>query len=107
MVYKETQMKLCHSIFLVGIILLIVEVMIIQTDSGSSLDNLVRGVISEDVFDKIKTLYFFIIIILFFFGSIVYFFEKGMQGDPLMQYAEKSEKDSTVKKRSTRSNPLM
>jgi len=106
-VYKETRMKLSHSIFLVGIILLIVEVIIIQTDSGSSLDNLVEGVVSEDVFDKIKTLYFFIIIILFFFGSIVYFFEKGMQGDPLRQFPEQPEKNSKLKKRSTRSNPLM
>lgn len=100
-------MKLSHSIFLVGIILLIVEVMIIQSDSGSSFDNMVEGVVSDDVFDKIKTLYFFIIIILFFFGSIVYFFERGMQGDPLIQYPEPSEKNSKLKNRSTRSNPLM
>lgn len=106
MVYKET-MKLSHSIFLVGIILLIVEVMIIQADFGSNSDNLAEGLVSDDVSDKIKTLYFFIIIILFFFGGIIFLFERGMQGDPLMQYTQKSEKNSKLTKRSTRSNPLM
>jgi hypothetical protein len=98
-------MKISHFIFLVGIILLIIEVMILQSDLGSNSDNLVEGLVSQDVFDKIITLYFFIIVILFFFGGIVFFFEKGMKYPP-SQYMEKP-KHSLLKKRSTRSNPLM
>jgi len=42
-------------------------------------ENLVKSIFSDDVLDKLSTLYLFLVIILFFFGGIVHFLEKGMQ----------------------------
>ena len=97
-------MKVSYSIFLIGVIVLIVELMLVPNLEDSQ--NLLKGLVSEDILDKISTLYFFIIIIVFFFGGITFFLEKGMQTDLLIQYQQSSTKPK-VKKRSTRSNPLM
>jgi len=78
MVFLET-MKLSHSIFLVAAIILIIEILIAPANFVENPDNLVKSALSNDILDKISTLYFFIIIILFFFGGIVYFLEKGKQ----------------------------
>ena len=99
-------MKVSSGIFLVGIVLTFILGMMVFSDLGNS-DHLMYGLISEDVSDKIITLYFFIIILKFFFGGIVYFFEKGMNQNPLEIYQEMSSKPSKVKKRSTRSNPTL
>ena len=74
-------MKVSYGIFLVGIILSIVLGMMVFSDFGNS-DHLMYGLISDDVSDKMITLYFFIVILKFFFGGIVYLFEKGMQQNP-------------------------
>ncbi len=81
-------MKISYSIFLVGIILVMLEGMIVYADLGSSSKNLVAGLVSENVFDKISTLYFFIIVILFFFGGIIFLFERGMKVYSLTQYRQ-------------------
>lgn len=83
-------MKVSHGIFLVGIVILLVEVMIFPENFGGESDKIVKGLVSNDVMDKISTLYFFIIIIAFFFGGIVYLLEKGMEKNPLSQYPEKT-----------------
>ena len=75
-------MKVSYGIFLVGIILSIVLAMMVFSDLGNS-DHLMYGLVSDDVFDKIITLYFFIVLLKFFFGGVVYMFEKGMQQNPL------------------------
>ena len=72
-------MKLSHSIFFVGAIILIVLVLIVPANFVENPDNLVKSIFSDDVLDKISTLYLFLVIILFFFGGIVHFLEKGMK----------------------------
>lgn len=81
-------MKVSHGIFLIGIVILLVEIMIFPENFGGESDRMVKGLVSNDVMDKISTLYFFIIIIAFFFGGIVYLLEKGMERDPLKEYQE-------------------
>ena len=71
-------MKVSYGIFLVGIMLSIVLVFLVQSDLGNS-DHLMYGLVSEDFYDKIITLYFFIIVIKFIFGGIVYLFEREVQ----------------------------
>ncbi len=128
MVFLQT-MKLSHSIFLVAAIILIIEILIVPANFVENPENLVKSIFSNDVLDKISTLYLFLVVILFFFGSIVFFLEKGMQVNenihsPNIMYdmeetdlneeyledikyiTEKSE-ERQFKKRSTRSNPLM
>ena len=128
MVFLQT-MKLSHSIFLVAAIILIIEILIVPANFVENPENLVKSIFSNDVLDKISTLYLFLVIILFFFGSIVFFLEKGVQVNenihsPNIMYdmeetdlneqyledikyiTEKSE-ERQFKKRSTRSNPLM
>jgi len=72
-------MKLSHSIFLVAAIILIIEILIIPANFVENPDNLVKSIFSDDVLDKISTLYLFLVIIMFFFGGIVSFLEKGKQ----------------------------
>ena len=128
MVFLQT-MKLSHSIFLVATIILIIEILIVPANFVENPENLVKSIFSNDVLDKISTLYLFLVVILFFFGSIVFFLEKGVQVNenihsPNIMYdmeetdlneeyledikyiTEKSE-ERQFKKRSTRSNPLM
>jgi len=128
MVFLQT-MKLSHSIFLVAAIILIIEILIVPANFVENPENLVKSIFSNDVLDKISTLYLFLVVILFFFGSIVFFLEKGVQVNenihsPNIMYdmeetdlneeyledikyiTEKSE-ERQFKKRSTRSNPLM
>ena len=128
MVFLQT-MKLSHSIFLVAAIILIIEILIVPANFVENPENLVKSIFSNDVLDKISTLYLFLVVILFFFGSIVFFLEKGVQVNenihsPNIMYdmeetdlneeyledikyiTEKSEQRQ-FKKRSTRSNPLM
>jgi len=69
-------MKLSHSIFLVAAIILIIEILIIPANFVENPDNLVKSIFSDDVLDKISTLYLFLVIIMFFFGGIVSFFRK-------------------------------
>jgi hypothetical protein len=76
-------MKVSFSIFLVGAILIIFELLLLQAD----------------VSDKLSSLYFYIIIILFSFGGLVYYLERGIDGDPLREYTKKP------KKRTTKSKP--
>jgi hypothetical protein len=101
-VFLDIILKVSYSIFLVGAILLFVEIMIVQADLASNSSNLTSGLVSDDMIDKIMTLYFFIIIILFFFGGIVFLFEQGAQGDPLRQYPETLEKNSKLQNNSTK-----
>ncbi len=108
-------MKLSYSMFLIGIMLSIVLVFLVQSDLGNS-DHLMYGLVSEDVYDKIITLYFFIIIFKFFFGGIVYLSEREIQDkNTLFSDAEfdleendlNEEYIEHIKTRSSRSNPLM
>jgi len=78
MVFLQT-MKLSHSIFSVAAIILIIEILIIPANFVENPDNLVKSIFSDDVLDKISTLYLFLVIIMFFFGGIVSFLEKGKQ----------------------------
>ena len=109
-------MKVSYGIFIVGILLLSIIVFLTQSDLGNS-DHLMFGLVSEDVYDKIITLYFFIVIMQFFSGGIVYYFERGMPIDKKTIFSEAEfdleENDLNekyieyVKTRSTRENPLM
>jgi len=122
-------MKLSHSIFLVAAIILIIEILIVPANFVENPENLVKSIFSNDVLDKISTLYLFLVIILFFFGSIVFFLEKGVQVNENIQspniiydmeetdlneeyiedikYITEKSEERQFKKRSTRSNPLM
>ena len=109
-------MKLSYSMFLIGIMLSIVLVFLVQSDLGNNSDHLMYGLVSEDVYDKIITLYFFIIIFKFFFGGIVYLYEREVQDkNTLFSDAEFDLEESDldeeyieyIKTRSSRSNPLM
>ncbi len=122
-------MKLSHSIFLVAAIILIIEILIVPANFVENPENLVKSIFSNDVLDKISTLYLFLVIILFFFGSIVFFLEKGVQVNENIQspniiydmeetdlneeyiedikYITEKSEERQLKKRSTRSNPLM
>ncbi len=128
MVFLQT-MKLSHSIFLVAAIILIIEILIVPANFVENPENLVKSIFSNDVLDKISTLYLFLVIILFFFGSIVFFLEKGVQVNENIQspnimydmeetdlneeyledikYITEKSEEHQLKKRSTRSNPLM
>ncbi len=108
-------MKLSYSMFLIGIMLSIVLVFLVLSDLGNS-DHLMYGLVSEDVYDKIITLYFFIIIFKFFFGGIVYLSEREIQDkNTLFSDAEFDLEENDldeeylehIKTRSSRSNPLM
>jgi len=78
-------MKLSHSIFLVGAIILIIEVLIVPANFVENPNNLVKSTLGDDVLDKISTLYLFLVVIFFFFGGIFYVIEKGMERNPLQQ----------------------
>ena len=128
MVFLQT-MKLSHSIFLVAAIILIIEILIVPANFVENPENLVKSIFSNDVLDKISTLYLFLVVILFFFGSIVFFLEKGVQVNENIQspnimydmeetdlneeyledikYITEKSEQRQFKKRSTRSNPLM
>ncbi len=128
MVFLQT-MKLSHSIFLVAAIILIIEILIVPANFVENPENLVKSMFSNDVLDKISTLYLFLVIILFFFGSIVFFLEKGVQVNENIQspnimydmeeidlneeyiedikYITEKSEERLLKKHSTRSNPLM
>ena len=128
MVFLQT-MKLSHSIFLVAAIILIIEILIVPANFVENPENLVKSIFSNDVLDKISTLYLFLVVILFFFGSIVFFLEKGVQVNENIQspnimydmeetdlneeyledikYITEKSEERQFKKRSTRSNPLM
>ncbi len=128
MVFLQT-MKLSHSIFLVAAIILIIEILIVPANFVENPENLVKSMFSDDVLDKISTLYLFLVVILFFFGSIVFFLEKGVQVNENIQspnimydmeeidlneeyledikYITEESKKRQLKKHSTRSNPLM
>ncbi len=106
-------MKISYGIFLIGIMLSIVLVFLVQSDLGNS-DHLMYGLVSEDAFDKIITLYFFIIIIKFFFGGIVYLSEREIQDKKILfsdAEFDLEENDLNeeyleyIKTRSSRSNP--
>ena len=71
-------MKVSYVIFLVGIILSFILGTMVFSDIGNS-DHLMYGLVSNDVNDKIITLYFFIVIMQFFFGGIIFLFERGMK----------------------------
>ena len=96
-------MKVSHGIFLVGIVILLVEMMIFPENFGGESDKMVRGLVSDDVMDKISTLYFFIIVIAFFFGGIVYLLEKGMERNPLQEYQEIKAKSKAKSKTKSKS----
>jgi len=82
--FLET-MKLSHSIFLVAAIISIIEILIVPANFVENPENLVKSTFSDDLLDKISTLYLFIIIILFFFGGIIFTIEKGMNRNPFEQ----------------------
>jgi len=75
-------MKLSHSIFLVAAIISIIEILIVPANFVENPDNLIKSAFSDDLLDKISTLYLFIVIILFFFGGIIFTIEKGMDRNP-------------------------
>ncbi len=72
-------MKISHSIFFVGSIILIVLVLILPANFVENPENLVKIMLSDDVIDKISTLFIFIVIILFIGGGIIFTLEKGME----------------------------
>ncbi len=72
-------MKLSHSIFLVATIISIIEMLIVPANFVENPDNLVKSALSNDILDKISTLYFFIIIILFSGGGVIFTLEKNME----------------------------
>ena len=78
-------MKISHSVFFVGSIILIVLVLILPANFVENPENLVKSAFGDDLLDKISTLYLFIIVILFFFGGIIFAIEKGMNKNPFEQ----------------------
>lgn len=102
--FLETGMKTSYGVFLVGMIVSIVLGMMVSSHLGHS-EHLMYGLISDDVFDKLISLYFFIVLITFFFGGVLFLFEKGMQENPLD--LEQRIMYPKTKKRLTRSNPTM
>jgi len=72
-------MKVSHSVFLVGSITLVVLVLILPANFVENPDNLVKIMLSDDVIDKISTLFIFIVIILFFGGGVIFTLEKRME----------------------------
>jgi len=77
-VFLET-MKVSHSVFLVGSIILVVLVLILPANFVENSDNLVKIMLSGDALDKISTLFLFIVIILFSGGGIIFTLEKRME----------------------------
>ena len=75
-------MKVSHSVFFVGSIILVILVLILPANFVENPENLVKSAFGDDLLDKISTLYLFIVIILFFFGGIFYVLEKGMERNP-------------------------
>ncbi len=72
-------MKVSHSVFLVGSIILVVLVLILPANFVENSDNLVKIMLSGDALDKISTLFLFIVIILFSGGGIIFTLEKRME----------------------------
>ncbi len=72
-------MKVSHSVFFIGAIILIVLVMILPANFVENPDNLVKSMLSDDVIDKISTLFIFIVITLFFGGGVIFTLEKRME----------------------------
>jgi len=72
-------MKISHSIFFIGSIILVVLVLILPANFVENPANLVKIMLSDDVIDKISTLFIFVVIILFFGGGIIFTLEKGME----------------------------
>jgi|LKGT01.1.fsa_nt_gi hypothetical protein len=78
MIFLET-MKVSHSIFFIGSIILVVLVLILPANFVENPANLVKIMLSDDSLDKISTLFIFVVIILFFGGGIIFTLEKGME----------------------------
>jgi len=53
--------------------------MILPANFVENPDNLVKSMLSDDVLDKISTLFLFIIIILFSGGGVIFTLEKRME----------------------------
>jgi hypothetical protein len=77
-VFLET-MKVSHSVFFVGSIILVILVLILPANFVENPENLVKIMLSDDSLDKISTLFIFIVIILFFGGGVIFTLEKNME----------------------------
>ncbi len=72
-------MKVSHSVFFIGAIILVVLVLILPANFVENPENLVKIMLSDDSLDKISTLFIFIIVILFTGGGIIFTLEKNME----------------------------
>ena len=72
-------MKVSHSIFFVGSIILVVLVLLLPANFVENPDNLVKIMLSDDVIDKISSLFIFIVIILFSGGVVIFTLEKNTE----------------------------
>jgi len=72
-------MKISHSVFFVGSIILIVLVLILPANFVENPDNLVKVMLSDRSLDKISTLFIFVIIILFSGGAVIFTLEKNTE----------------------------
>jgi len=72
-------MKISHSVFFIGSIILIVLVMILPANFVENPENLVKVMLSDDSLDKISTLFIFVVVILFFGGGVIFTLEKRME----------------------------
>jgi len=72
-------MKISHSVFFIGSIILIILVLILPANFVENPENLVKIMLSDDSLDKISTLFIFIVVILFTGGGIIFTLEKNME----------------------------
>ncbi len=72
-------MKVSHSVFFVGSIILVILVLILPANFVENPENLVKIMLSDDSLDKISTLFIFIVVILFVGGGIIFTLEKNME----------------------------
>ncbi len=72
-------MKVSHSVFFVGSIILVILILILPANFVENPENLVKIMLSDDSLDKISTLFIFIVVILFVGGGIIFTLEKNME----------------------------
>ena len=91
-------MKISHSVFFIGSIILIILVLILPANFVENPENLVKIMLSDDSLDKMSTLFIFVVIILFSGGVVIFTLEKNMERYAIWQYTEKPIKRSKAKK---------
>ncbi len=72
-------MKVSHSVFFVGSIILVILVLILPANFVENPENLVKIMLSDDSLDKMSTLFLFIVIIMFSGGVVIFTLEKNME----------------------------